>query len=101
MSEQKGFFGELFDLSFKGFITPRLIKFFYSLSIFIAGVIGLTVLISGIGMLNYSPFGLLIILSSPVVFILGVIYARVFLELTLILFRIEEHLSKRDAEGGK
>ncbi len=96
MNNERGFFSELFDLSFKGFITPRLIKFLYGLSIFIAGVIGLIVLISGIGMLNYSSLGLLIILSSPIVFLLGVIYARVFLELTLILFRIEEHLGKGD-----
>jgi len=50
--------------------------------------------LSGLGMLRYSGFGILWILLSPLVFLVGVIYVRVLLETVIIFFKMERHLSQ-------
>lgn len=91
---KKGFWSSLFDLSFKSFITPRIVKLLFILAIIGSAVFALIVFASGISMMNYSGGGLLLVLLSPVVFVAGVVYSRVFLELTIVLFRMEEYLSE-------
>lgn len=89
---ERGFMGELFNMDFTSFITVRLIKVLFILSIVVFGLIGLGMLISGFGMMAFSKgTGLMTIVLAPIVFFIGVIYSRMFLELAIVLFRIESN----------
>lgn len=95
MEGQKGFFSQLFDLSFQSFITVKIIKLLYVLAIIGSGLIGLMLLIGGITTMRYSPgAGFLQIILAPLIALLGIIWSRVALELTVVLFKIEENTSK-------
>ncbi len=95
METEKGFFGQLFDLSFKSFITVKIIKLLYILAILGWGIIGLIILFGGISVMTFSAFtGLLQIILAPLISLLGIIWSRVFLELTIVLFNIEENTAK-------
>ncbi|ACI22184.1 MULTISPECIES: DUF4282 domain-containing protein [Thermodesulfovibrio] len=95
METEKGFFAQLFDLSFKSFITVKIIKLLYILAIIGSGLIGLMLLIGGVSTMKYSPgAGFLQIVLAPLIALLGIIWSRVFLELTVVLFKIEENTAK-------
>lgn len=95
MEKEKGFFGQLFDLSFKSFITVRIIKLLYVLAIIGSGLIGLILLIGGISTMKYSVgAGFFQIVLAPLIALLGIIWSRVFLELTVVLFNIEKNTAK-------
>jgi Domain of unknown function (DUF4282) len=92
MTEQRGLFAELFDFSFRSFITVRLIKILYIVTVVIFGLIALGILITAFAVMNFSgTTGFLYLVSSPLVFLFGVVQSRVFLEVALILFRIESN----------
>jgi len=103
MDQGKGFFAELFDFSFSEFITTKIIKVLFVLAVIASAIGGLAVLGTGITYMSWSPLrGLLMIILSPVAFILYVIAARVYLELIMIIFRIAENteeIAKRGQSG--
>lgn len=102
MANDEGFFKTLFDLSFDSFITKKLIKFIYVLSIILAFLIGLIVLIAGLGAMTFSPFqGFLIILFSPIITFLSLLYSRLLLELIMVIFKIEENTANLLKSGFK
>jgi len=88
--KKTGFFGALFDFSSTDFVTSKIIKFLYGLSIFL---IGLTTLVFVVISFGASPIiGVLtLLIVGPLVFILGVIYTRVLLEIIIVIFRIAEN----------
>ena len=91
--EVKGFFGSLFDFSFRSFITGRLIRVLYVLA-----MIGLALWTLGwLGTALASQDGMLIffaLIGAPLVFLFGIIYIRVLLELIIVVFRIGEDVRK-------
>ncbi len=97
MEEKKSFWACLFDLSFSELITVRIIRVLYLIGIIIAGVVALVLIVKaffhGFGM------GLLLVIASPVVFVLLVICCRVKMEFLLTLFRIEENTRQAKAES--
>lgn len=88
MSE-KGFFAALFDFSFTDFIALKLIKLLYILALVGVGLVALTVLIRGFS--EGIGSGILGLILAPIVFIIGAIAARVYMELIIVLFRIAEN----------
>ncbi len=97
MNETSSIMKELFDISFKNFITVRVIKTLYLIAIIIIGMLSLFLLISAFGTFKYSPVvGLIQILLAPLIFLAGVTYSRVFLETILVLFRIESNTASRE-----
>ncbi len=95
--ENRGFFGSLFDLSFTEFVTTRVIKFLYVLSIIAAGLMALATVIGGFA--GGAAGGLLALVISPVVFLLSVLMARVWLEVIIVLFRIAENTGRLVEQG--
>lgn len=89
---EKGFFASLFDLSFSDFITIRLIKVLYILAIAGSVLGGLILIISGFA--NGFGTGILFLLLSPLVVILYILMARIWLELVIVVFRIAENTSQ-------
>ena len=99
MEEEKSFWACLFDLSFSELITLRIIRILYLIGIILAGIVALVLIVKaffhGFGM------GLLLVIASPVVFVLLVICCRVKMEFVLTLFRIEENTRQAKAESIK
>ena len=89
MEQVKGFFSRLFDLSFKDFITPKIIQILFVIFIIIAGLSGLGIIGAGFSAGALGGIGAIIV--APIVVILWIICARVWLELVLVIFSIEEH----------
>jgi uncharacterized protein DUF4282 len=85
---------ELRDLfQWERFITPSIIKIFYWLAVGLTLLAGLSGVISGVGLLLYSPIaGFITVLVSILATLAGVIIARISAEFILIVFRINEHL---------
>jgi hypothetical protein len=95
MDQDKGFFALLFDFSFSEFITEKVIRFLYAIAVIAAAIASLGMLVNGIRMLGDSILtGLGMIIITPLAFILYVIVARVYLELIMVIFHIEDHVEK-------
>ena len=84
------FLHPLFDFSFNQFITSKVVKFLYGLSIFAAALMAILFVIFGF---NVSiGFGVLaLLIGAPLIFLLTLIYSRVVLETIIAIFRITEN----------
>lgn len=91
MNETKGFFGSLFDLSFSQMITTKLVKVFYIITIVISGLIALGMIIGGFS--NSAGTGFFMLILAPIVFILQIIFSRIWLELVVVAFKIADNTS--------
>lgn len=98
MSQVEGFFSSLFDFSFTSLITSKIIRLLYILSIVVAGLAALSLVISSFAASTTAGiFSLFIV--APLIFIVSVIYARVLLEIIIVIFRISEHTAEIAAQG--
>jgi len=92
-----GFFGALFDISFSEFITTKLIKVLYVLLLCLIGI-GLVVgVLSGLStMFRRGGFlaGLVMVIVVPVLALIFVIGARMWMETIIVLFRIAENTTE-------
>ena len=87
--ENHGFFKRLFDLSFKEFVTTKIVTLLFILAIVIAGLVSIGVLISGLSRGGAMAFVSLIM--APIVFFLYVLFSRIWLEVLIVMFRIAEN----------
>lgn len=88
-STSKDGLGGLFDFSFEKFITPSIVKIVYIVVIVMAGLMWLLMAIAGLS----SGFGGFVagVLFGGLAALLMVLFYRIFLELTMILFRIHDN----------
>ncbi len=89
---EKGFLGSLFDLSFTEFITTGVIRILFILAIIFAAIEAVLMIAWGFGAGALS--GIVLLVISPVVFLVFVILARVWLELIIVIFRIAENTGR-------
>ena len=89
---QEGSFSALFDFSFTSFVTLKLIKVLYVIIMILAvlSVIGTIV----VGFQASNTMGILALVLSPILFIIYILLARVWMELIVVFFRIEENTRK-------
>ena len=88
--EQKGFFGSLFDVSFTSFVTIRIIKVIYIITLVLIGIAALVFIVASFA--DSVGAGLFVlIIAAPLVSLLYVIYVRVLLEIVIAIFRIAEN----------
>jgi hypothetical protein len=93
-SNKFGFLHPLTDFSFHRPVTVKMMKFLYLLSILCAGLMALFLILAGFETsLWFGLFSLLI--GAPVVFLLTVVFSRVFLEMILVVFRMADHTADR------
>ena len=91
-------FSDLFQ--WERFITPSIIKVFYLLAVIITVVFGLSGILSGLVMMMLQPLtGLLLVVTSVLGTLAGVILVRILSEFVLITFRINEHLGAMRNRG--
>lgn len=100
---EKGFFRSLFDLSFRHFVTGRVVSFLYVVSLifvspgalFSAGYFSvlLGVFLSTVysQALGWVAGIALFLLLAPILLFVSVVYVRVLLEIVTVLFRIAEN----------
>ncbi len=88
--ETRALFALLFDFSFKRFLTPKLVRVLYSLSLLAAVLSALTWM--GSGFRQGVMQGLFTLVTGPVAFFIYVLIARVLMEVVLAIFRIAERM---------
>ena len=99
-SAAKGFLSSLYDLSFHAFITPKIIQIVYVLAL-VGVAMGSLAYLGSAFVPEYSLFGppqepsfggiLLHIILTPIIFVIGSIGARIYLEFIVAVFRIAEN----------
>lgn len=91
------FFSALFDFSFSQFVTTRLIKVLYILSIIVIGLAAVVFLIAGLTQGTASA--ILALVLAPLFFLIYVIFARVWMEIIIVIFRIAENTREIARQG--
>jgi len=80
------FLQTLFDFSFSQFVSPKIVKFLYSLSVLFAALFALFLIV--VGFKASTWFGVLALLvGAPLTLLLTVVSSRVFLEMILVISR--------------
>lgn len=98
VSSPKGFLGSLFDYSFSSFITTRIIKILYVLITIVYSLTALAFLVLGITQ-GPGP-AVAAIIFVPIAWLLYMIFARVALEVLIVVFRIGEDIHLVAHPGG-
>ena len=89
----KGFFSILFDISFRSFITLRLVSVLYVVSIIFWFLVSAAVFVASL--LTHSFVHIILYLFTSIfLFFGGVIFSRLSLETLIVLFRIAENTSE-------
>jgi hypothetical protein len=84
-------FRDLFQ--WERFITPSIIRIFYTLVVIVAVMAGISGVVSGLQLMQLSPFaGVAVALTSIVVAFVAVLGTRIVCEFVLIMFRMNDHL---------
>ena len=91
-ARERGLLEKLFDFSFSSFVTPSIIKLLFALCILFSVVASLVIVFSGFS--NSIPAGVACLFLSPLIFFLHVLFARVYLEVLIVLFRIAENTAE-------
>lgn len=93
MNEQKNFIGSIFDFSFSSFITTKIIKFLYGTSMVISAIIAVSLIVIAFG--SSTIIGIItFFIIAPIIFILIIVIARIYLELMIVLFTISDNINK-------
>ena len=86
---KKGFFGSLFDFSFRSFVTTKIVKLLYVLSLIVISLV--TIVIIAATFNRSSGFGaLMLFIGGPLIFLFWLTYTRIILEVIIVFFRIAE-----------
>lgn len=96
MEYKRGLIECLFDTSFTEFITTRFIKFLFVLGLILAAIGSLTFVVGGFQ--SSVGSGILCLIIAPFLFVLYAIMIRIWLELIIVIFRIEENTRPAVAE---
>jgi hypothetical protein len=91
---EKGFFGSLFDFSFKSFVTPKIIKVLYVLFTIWTALVALVLLIVGFRTGGVAAGLFMLIIVVPIYVLLTLGLWRVVLEAFMVVFRIYEETKK-------
>ncbi|MCW2941004.1 MAG: hypothetical protein JWN00_3989 [Actinomycetia bacterium] len=95
-AQAKGFLGSLFDFDFNNFIAPKLVKAIYIVLVVVLSIGGVIGAIAAISLMASGGaaviLGLLLLVLTPVLWLLGLMIYRVMLELMIVLFKISEDL---------
>ncbi len=92
MPEEKGVFVGLSDFSFKDMVTRRIIAWLYGIAL-LAGSISVVVLVFN-GLQQSPAQGLLALVFGLVGLFVWILYARVALEVVIVLFQIAESTAR-------
>lgn len=95
---ERGFIESLFDFSFSNFITTKIVRLLYIVGVIVAGIYAIFFIATGFNMGAWV--GIFFLLLSPIIFLVFVALARIYLEVIIVIFRIAEHTKKIADQGG-
>ena len=82
-------------LHFDTMVTPKIITFIYWILLAGAVVSGLVLMVKGFGLMRYSGFaGFGMIVAAPILTVLSALLARIYCEIMIVLFKINEALQE-------
>jgi sensor histidine kinase YesM len=86
----KGFIGTMFDFSFSEFITTKVIKVLLALALVVNAIITIVIIVGAFkeGVLA----GIVVLILSPIIYLVMMLFSRIYLELIIVIFRIAENL---------
>jgi uncharacterized protein DUF4282 len=89
--QDKGFIGTLFDFSFTEFVTTKVIKVLLGLALVVNFIITIAFIVGAfqVGWLG----GILVLILSPIIYLVLMLFSRIYLELIIVVFRIAENLT--------
>ncbi len=90
--QEKGFLRTIFDFSFSDFVTTKVIKFLLGLAMVGVGIWVIVMIITGFASESWW-MGLIFLILSPVIYLVMMLLARIYLELIIVIFRIAENLN--------
>lgn len=98
------FWKKLFELEFRHFVTPSVVKVLYILWIIVASIYGLIFLIGGLASLGSDDgggAGIFLVILAPIAWFLFVVYGRVIIEVFIALIRTAQNTTILvDRSGG-
>lgn len=98
--EAKGFFASLIDFRFTSFVTLKFLKLIYTILVALIMLVGLFFLITGLS--RGGSEAVLWLVLVPMVTLLYLIFARIYMEIIALFFRIGENTTMiaRSLSGG-
>ncbi len=90
MENQKGFVGMIFDSSFSEFVTTRVIKVLLYLAMIVNAIWTIVIIVGGFSQGVLA--GIIALILSPLIYIILMLIARIYLELLIVVFRIADEL---------
>jgi uncharacterized membrane protein len=93
--QEKSFLATLFDFSFSSLITIKIVRFLYALALIGAAVWTLIVLVAAFN--ESGGAGIVVLVLTPIIFLLFAIVVRVYMELIIVQFKIADNTSKMAA----
>ncbi len=91
--QSKSFFGALFDFSFAFFITPKIVKLVYVLSLIGIVLVWLFWLVAGF---QVAPaVGVVVLIFGPVIGLIELAFVRMTLEFYMSIVRMSEDIHHR------
>lgn len=90
--ETKSFISSLFDFTFTSYVTPKFLKFLFVVGIIVAILATIVAIITGF--MSHIAIGVIVLILSPIIFFLYVLFVRIYIELVMILFRIQADVAK-------
>lgn len=92
----------LLDLfQWERFVTPTIIKVFYGLVVLIVLLYGGASIFSTIPAVLVNPLtGLFVVIGNLLAMLVAIVFARIFAEFVLVMFRVNEHLGAIRSRGG-
>jgi hypothetical protein len=97
MTDDKNFFAGLFDFSFNYSLLRRLVKLLYIISLLGGGIALVACVV--LGMQQSPAQGLIDLVGGIVVLFVGILVARLLLELALQILRIAEGIERATRTG--
>lgn len=91
----------IFDFSFTNFVTTKLIKIIYAISLVIVVLSFFAMVIGGFGLMVSDSIaaGFALLCLSPFVLVFWILMARVYSEFIIVIFRIAENMSELVEQG--
>ncbi|MDN5564373.1 MAG: DUF4282 domain-containing protein [Luteococcus japonicus] len=95
-SDAKGLMGALFDLSFRHYATPKIVRIAYILCLVMVGLTAVGMVLGAFGMMAEEEVGLgfLVLLLTPLVSIVYLAIIRMSLEMYVALTRMADDLGR-------
>jgi uncharacterized membrane protein len=88
----KGFWGKFFDLSFKEYITPSVIRVLFIVIMVVIGLSIIGAIVAGFTM--SAGTGVFALIGGLIYGFLTLLFARVLLEVIMVFFKIHENTEK-------